>query len=50
MVGSGPAGLGCAGDLTRMSYDVTMFESLPEGGGVLVYGIPEFRLPSLIVS
>ena len=49
VVGSGPAGLSCAGDLTRMGYDVTMFESLPEGGGVLVYGIPEFRLPNHIV-
>ncbi len=50
VVGSGPAGLSCAGDLTRMGYEVTIFESLPEGGGVLVYGIPEFRLPNDIVK
>ncbi|HHX04458.1 MAG TPA: NADPH-dependent glutamate synthase [Tissierellia bacterium] len=50
VVGSGPAGLSCAGDLARMGYDVTIFESLPEGGGVLVYGIPEFRLPNDIVK
>lgn len=49
VIGSGPAGLSCAGDLARMGYDVTIFESLPEGGGVLVYGIPEFRLPNNIV-
>lgn len=49
VVGSGPAGLSCAGDLARMGYEVTMYESLPEGGGVLVYGIPEFRLPNHIV-
>jgi len=45
VVGSGPAGLTCAGDLARMGYDVTVFEALHELGGVLVYGIPEFRLP-----
>lgn len=45
VVGSGPAGLTCAGDLARMGYDVTIFEALHEPGGVLVYGIPEFRLP-----
>lgn len=50
VIGSGPAGLSCAGDLTRMGYEVTIFESLPEGGGVLVYGIPEFRLPNDIVK
>ncbi len=42
---SGPAGLTCAGDLARMGYDVTIFEALHEAGGVLIYGIPEFRLP-----
>lgn len=45
VVGAGPAGLTCAGDLARMGYDVTVFESLHKLGGVLVYGIPEFRLP-----
>ena len=45
VIGSGPAGLTCAGDLTKMGYDVTIFEALHEAGGVLVYGIPEFRLP-----
>ena len=45
VIGSGPAGLTCAGDLARMGYDVTIFEALHEIGGVLVYGIPEFRLP-----
>ena len=45
MIGSGPAGLTCAGDLAKMGYDVTIFEALHEPGGVLVYGIPEFRLP-----
>lgn len=45
VIGSGPAGLTCAGDLARMGYDVTIFEALHEPGGVLVYGIPEFRLP-----
>jgi len=45
VIGSGPAGLTCAGDLARMGYDVTIFEALHEPGGVLSYGIPEFRLP-----
>lgn len=45
VIGSGPAGLTCAGDLARMGYDVTIFEALHKPGGVLVYGIPEFRLP-----
>ena len=45
IIGSGPSGLTCAGDLARMGYDVTIFEALHKAGGVLVYGIPEFRLP-----
>lgn len=45
VIGSGPAGLTCAGDLAKRGYDVTIFEALHEAGGVLVYGIPEFRLP-----
>ncbi len=45
VVGSGPAGLTCAGDLARLGYEVTIFEALHEPGGVLTYGIPEFRLP-----
>lgn len=45
VIGSGPAGLTCAGDLAKAGYDVTIFEALHEAGGVLVYGIPEFRLP-----
>ena len=45
IIGSGPAGLTCAGDLARLGYDVTIFEALHKAGGVLVYGIPEFRLP-----
>ena len=45
VVGSGPAGLTCAGDLAKLGYKVTIFEALHEAGGVLVYGIPEFRLP-----
>ncbi len=45
IVGSGPAGLTCAGDLARLGYDVTIFEALHKAGGVLSYGIPEFRLP-----
>ncbi len=49
IIGSGPAGLTCAGDLARMGYDVTIFEALHEAGGVLVYGIPEFRLPKYAV-
>jgi glutamate synthase (NADPH) small chain len=50
VVGSGPAGLTCAGDLAKMGYQVTMFESLHSTGGVLTYGIPEFRLPKKIVQ
>ena len=49
VIGSGPAGLTCAGDLAKMGYDVTIFEALHEAGGVLVYGIPEFRLPKKAV-
>ena len=50
IVGSGPAGLSCAGDLAKAGYDVTVFEALHEIGGVLKYGIPEFRLPNAIVD
>lgn len=50
VIGSGPAGLACAGDLAKMGYDVTIFESLHIAGGVLMYGIPEFRLPKAIVQ
>ncbi len=50
VVGSGPAGLTCAGDLARLGYAVTVFEALHTAGGVLVYGIPEFRLPKAIVQ
>ena len=50
IVGSGPAGLTCAGDLAKLGYDVTIFEALHLAGGVLVYGIPEFRLPKSIVQ
>ena len=50
VIGSGPAGLTCAGDLAKLGYDVTIFEALHEAGGVLVYGIPEFRLPKSIVQ
>lgn len=49
VIGSGPAGLTCAGDLAKMGYDVTIFEALHEPGGVLIYGIPEFRLPKSAV-
>lgn len=49
VVGGGPAGLTCAGDLVSMGYDVTLFEAFHVAGGVLVYGIPEFRLPKAIV-
>lgn len=49
VIGSGPAGVTCAGDLAKEGYDVTIFESLHETGGVLVYGIPEFRLPKDMV-
>jgi len=45
VIGSGPAGLACAGDLAKMGYDITIFEAMHEPGGVLTYGIPEFRLP-----
>lgn len=50
IIGSGPAGLTCAADLARLGYDVTIFEAFHKGGGVLVYGIPEFRLPKEIVK
>ncbi len=50
VVGSGPSGLTCAGDLAKKGYEVTIFEALHTAGGVLVYGIPEFRLPKSIVS
>lgn len=50
VIGSGPSGLTCAGDLARIGYDVTVFEALHVAGGVLVYGIPEFRLPKKIVE
>lgn len=49
VIGSGPAGLTCAGDLAKLGYDVTIFEALHEAGGVLLYGIPEFRLPKKTV-
>ena len=49
VIGSGPSGLTCAGDLAKMGYDVTIFEALHEAGGGLVYGIPEFRLPKKTV-
>ncbi len=50
VVGSGPAGLTCAGDLAKMGFEVTVFEAFHKAGGVLVYGIPEFRLPKKIVQ
>ena len=50
IIGSGPAGLACAGDLAKKGYEVTVFEALHLAGGVLVYGIPEFRLPKAIVQ
>ncbi len=50
VIGAGPAGLTCAGDLQKAGYDVTVFEALHTAGGVLVYGIPEFRLPKAIVQ
>lgn len=50
VVGAGPAGLTCAGDLARKGYDVTVFEAFHTAGGVLIYGIPEFRLPKSVVA
>jgi glutamate synthase (NADPH) small chain len=50
VIGSGPAGLACAGDLAKMGYDVTIFEAFHVPGGVLMYGIPEFRLPKTLVQ
>lgn len=50
VIGSGPSGLTCAGDLAKLGYEVTVFEALHLAGGVLVYGIPEFRLPKAIVQ
>lgn len=50
VIGSGPAGLSCAGDLAKMGYDVTIFEAFHVPGGVLMYGIPEFRLPKALVQ
>ena len=50
IIGSGPSGLSCAGDLAKEGYEVTIFETLHTAGGVLVYGIPEFRLPKVIVA
>ena len=49
-MGSGPAGLTCAGDLAKMGYKVTIFEAFHTPGGVLMYGIPEFRLPKEVVQ
>ena len=50
IIGAGPSGLTCAGDLIKQGYDVTIFEAFHKAGGVLVYGIPEFRLPKAIVQ
>lgn len=50
IIGSGPSGLSCAGDLVKLGYDVTIFEAFHTAGGVLVYGIPEFRLPKALVQ
>ncbi len=50
VVGSGPSGITCAGELARNGFDVTVFEAFFTGGGVLVYGIPEFRLPKAVVK
>lgn len=50
VIGSGPAGLTCAGDLAKLGYDVTVFEAFHTAGGVLMYGIPEFRLPKAVVQ
>ena len=50
VIGAGTAGLTCAGDLAKLGYEVTIFEAFHKAGGVLVYGIPEFRLPKTIVQ
>ena len=50
VIGSGPSGLTCAGDLAKKGYEVTVYEALHKAGGVLIYGIPEFRLPKSIVA
>ncbi|MBE3138314.1 MAG: NADPH-dependent glutamate synthase, partial [Actinobacteria bacterium] len=50
VIGSGPAGLTCAGELAKLGYEVTIFEALHKAGGVLIYGIPEFRLPKSVVE
>ena len=50
VIGAGPSGLTCAGDLAKMGYDVTIFEALHKAGGVLAYGIPEFRLPKSVLD
>ena len=50
VVGSGPAGIACAGDLAAMGYDVTVFEKLSYAGGILTYGIPQFVLPNEVVN
>ena len=50
VVGSGPSGITCAGELIKKGYDVTVFEALHKAGGVLSYGIPEFRLPKALVA
>ena len=50
VVGAGPSGLTCAGELAKKGYEVTVFEALHRPGGVLIYGIPEFRLPKKIVA
>ena len=50
VIGSGPAGLACAGDLVKLGYEITIFEAFHLAGGVLVYGIPEFRLPKSLVQ
>ena len=50
IIGSGPAGLTCAGELAKAGWDVTVYEALHTAGGVLMYGIPEFRLPKALVE
>jgi glutamate synthase (NADPH/NADH) small chain len=50
VIGSGPAGLACACDLTKQGYGVTIFEALPQAGGLLRYGIPQYRLPKKILD